>query len=507
MSVRLRFPLLVAVGLALAPAARAETQRERFDAGGYFRVATRPDFAGGDSRLGYWNLYGRLLNEGPWAALEMRLDLLQQQSRSNQPWTSLHAKVEGGSVANVDPNGGRLENFMLTQLYVKAGNVAIPGVTWQLGTLDSYFGDLGLYDMKPAQIFFDTVGLSARYERPRFDLMLGAGDAGYFVRRDEYSTIFTGGGALRVRVVPGHFELGGGGQLWHAPEVVGNRFAPHHTPMADWDYEDYARGEIAESYNEANPNPGQADLFPKPVPTSSSAWKAVGYAGFGNVGPIRWNNFFANYLTRLPENFYTDTDDRPAGTADFVVYETRLTDERVELNLGNEMQLTVIAGRLDAIWGVLYGNHTDGDNDIQPSDHDRTFLSTVLRLQLYLSDTVHLLGETAIAEEWSRNGNRYREHKDSVRFNTGGTPDADGLEWGDTDTRNTWQGKGGIVLNPAGMGVFNRPSLRILYGIQYSNQNNAFGNSFTEELDDYDDFEPVERHWHHVLGVEAEAWF
>ena len=41
--------------------------------GGYMRVMTRPDFQGGNGRLGYWNLYGRLLNEGPWMSLDGRI--------------------------------------------------------------------------------------------------------------------------------------------------------------------------------------------------------------------------------------------------------------------------------------------------------------------------------------------------------------------------------------------------------------------------------------------------
>ena len=30
-----------------------------------FAFKARPDFQGGSTGLGYWNLYGRLLNEGP----------------------------------------------------------------------------------------------------------------------------------------------------------------------------------------------------------------------------------------------------------------------------------------------------------------------------------------------------------------------------------------------------------------------------------------------------------
>ena len=71
----------------------------------------------------------------------------------------------------------------------------------------------------------------------------------------------------------------------------------------------------------------------------------------------------------------------------------------------------------------------------------------------------------------------------------------------------TWQGKAGFVLNPLGPGIYSRPSLRLLYGVQQSNQNNAFGNSFVESLDQYDDFDAVEQHTHQVVALEMEAWF
>ena len=38
-------------------------------------------------------------------------------------------------------------------------------------------------------------------------------------------------------------------------------------------------------------------------------------------------------------------------------------------------------------------------------------------------------------------------------------------------------------------------------------QNVAFGNSFAQSLDQSEIFTPVEQHWHHVIAVEAEAWF
>src|SRR5688500_9433222 len=129
----------LACALVAAPlAARPDVRPDRFNAGGYFRVMTRPDLQGGTSRLGFWNLHGRLLNEGPWGALELKLDVLQRAPETDDTWASVHAKIEGGSFANTDPGGGRLDAFRATQMYVQAGNILLDRVTWQLGTLDSY---------------------------------------------------------------------------------------------------------------------------------------------------------------------------------------------------------------------------------------------------------------------------------------------------------------------------------------------------------------------------------
>ena len=142
-----------------------------------------------------------------------------------------------------------------------------------------------------------------------------------------------------------------------------------------------------------------------------------------------------------------------------------------------------------------------------PSDHNRWYASTVLRLQVATTRPLAVLLESSIAQEVSTLGNRYREHEDSIFANTNGIPDTRGLEYGETDTRTTWQGKGGIVFNPMGPGIFSRPSLRLLYGAQHSNENNAFSNQFVTTLDQYNEFGTVEQHWHHVLALEAEAWF
>lgn len=485
---------LAAVALLLTPVAHAG----RADVGGYFRVMARPDLQGGQGRLGYWNLYGRLLNEGPYGMLELRYDVLEPTPGSDEVWTALHARIEGGSIGNADPGDGSLELFRLSQMYVKSGNLLLSGVTWQVGTLESFFGDLGLYDMRPATVFFRTVGASARYESDTVELLLGAGDSGYALNRGGYNAVPTVGGTLRLRPVKG-LELGGGGELHIEGGRAGNVNAPYQTP--DIAYEDWVRGEVTETYIEQFP--GLEDYFPNPVARTSQSWKLVGYLGFGGFGPLQWNNLFLSLERQHPEK--KGTEDLAGAPVDIYVHD--FTDERQVFTLGDELYLTVVPRRLDLALGVLYGNHTDADNDIVPSDHDRWYGSSVLRLQAYATPKLHFLAETSLAREVSRNGNAYRQHADSIFANTAGRPDTRGLEYGDSATRDTWQGKGGIVLNPLGPGIHTRPSLRLLYGVQHSTQNNAFGNSFVVTLDQYDDFEAVEQHLHHLLAAEAEVWF
>jgi hypothetical protein len=132
----------------------------------------------------------------------------------------------------------------------------------------------------------------------------------------------------------------------------------------------------------------------------------------------------------------------------------------------------------------------------------------VLRLQAYATPTVHLLAEGVRSRERSRRtATTCVSTPTRSSRNTDGRPNSRGLEFGDTDTRDTLQLKGGVVINPLGPGIFSRPSLRALYGVQFSNQNNAFGNSFVETLDQYEDFPAVEQHVHHLLALEAEVWF
>lgn len=466
--------------------------------GGYFRVMARPDLQGGGGQLGYWNLHGRLLNETSYAMLDFRFDVLEPQPGVQSTWTSLHARIEGGAVGNAEPSNGALGNLRMSQVYMRAGNVGLQDVVWQIGTLEYFFGDLGLYDMRPATVFFNTVGVSARYQPDWGELQVGFGDSGFAMLRDGYNTVLTPGATARVRLGK-HAEIGVGGEAFIEPTVAGNRNGAYQTP--DVGYEDYVRGEVAESYLQEFPD--LADFFPDPQPRDAASWNVVGYLGFGNAGPLIWNALYWNHRKVHPDRKVTE--DLAGEPVDIYVHD--FTDERFEFNLGNEMQLRLVPDYLDAAWGTFYGNHWDRDNQIQPSDRDRRVASTVLRLQAYITPTIHFLVENSLASEWSRNGNAYREHADSIFANTEGRPDVRGLESGDSDVRKTWQGKAGVVLNPTGRGIYARPSLRLLYGIQKSNQNNAFGNAFVESIDQHNDFDNVEQHTHHVVAAEAEVWF
>lgn len=501
-SPRLRSLLAVLVAGALsAPASAAVT--DRASVAGYFRLMARPDLQGGNGRLGYWNLYGRLLNEGPWAALELKLDLLEPEPGSHRVWTSAHFKMEGGSIWGADGGLGTLDAYRITQLYVRAGNVLLDNVTWQLGTLDTWMGDLGLYDMRPAELFYETLGLSATWKGDRVDLMAGLGDSGFFMRRGDYSPILTAGAMARWRIVPG-LEIGGGAQYMLEPQVDGNPNAPHTTP--DISYEDWVRGEVVQHYDETHTDgPDYFYRTLKPRASAADSWKAVAYLGFGGFGPIVWNSLYANVARHHPQNTSVETYQGQA----YTLYVTGLTDEHYSTTIGNEMQIRVWPERLDAVWGLLYVRDWNPDNTVKAGTDNLEAYSTVLRLQLYLTRTIHFLAETSLAREHSLNGNLFRLGHDSIFASTDGHADSRGLQIGDTDTRDTWQLKVGPVFNPTGLGVYTRPSLRLLFGLQHSNVHAAFGNSLIDSLDDYNQlgFETTSRYWHAVVGLEAEAWF
>ena len=528
-----RFLAFFAVFMALVVTAvlpgEARADDDRFSAGGYFRIGARPDFQGGYSKLGLWNISGRLLNETQWAALDMRLQLLKQTPGTDEIWTSLHAKIEGGSAHAADLLNGSLGQFALTQLYVKAGNIGSKDLVWQVGTLDFYFGDLGLYDMKFAEIFYDTVGASLTWSTEKTDLLVGIGDSGYLKNSQGYSPVLTAGAALRVKPKDG-VEFGFGGEFMYAPAVETNTNSPHQTRympstydagQISLQYEDYLRHEILQNFY-ANPMIGASNYQTKvndirPDSVDAFSFKLVGYLGFGKLGALKWNNLFLNFMRLHPEQFY---DESYQGVTKRI-YVKEWTDERYQFNLGDEMNLEIVKNRFDLTWAALFGYHFDKDDKISASERNRMIWSAVIRGQVYLTQITHLLIETSFAQEKSLNGNLWRSESGSIWANNKGLSDKRGLEFGDLDVRNTWQGKIGAVINPTGVGIFSRPSLRLMYGIQYSNAHNAFANNNLgdeEGIFEYygnqassgeankNSFGPT-RHWHHVLSIEAEAWF
>ena len=120
-----------------------------------------------------------------------------------------------------------------------------------------------------------------------------------------------------------------------------------------------------ERYQEAFP--GLEDYFPDPVARDASSWKAVGYLGFGGFGPLIWSSAFANIGMLHPEKYVVE--DLAGESTRIYIHD--FTDERLQFNIGNEMQLRLWPDRLDAVWSAFYGMSRDADNDIMPSD-DRT---------------------------------------------------------------------------------------------------------------------------------------
>jgi hypothetical protein len=483
-------PWLVAVAHAQGVAAGRPTSG--FDAGGYLRVMARPDLQGGDGRLGHWNLLGRLMNEGPYAVLDLRYDVLAPAPGAAEPAASLHARIEGSGIG---PTEGALG---LSRAYARATRLGLPDTSFQVGTLDQVMGDLGLYDMRPASVLGGVMGAAAIWERGRAQVVLGVGDAGFALHGLDYAAVLASGGTVRVGLGR-HLEVGAGGEWRVEPGTPGNVHSPYQTPGMD--YEDWVRGEVVTSY--LAENPGLEDFFPDPQRRSAASGAAVAYLGFGDLGPLRWSAAYGRIERRHP----SAPTQEVLGDGFVDLYVTDFTDERFGLLVGNEMRFASSGDRFDLAWGVLYGNDWDQDNDIVPSDFDRSYGSTVLRGQAALTDSVGLLLEGAAALEHSRNGNQWREHADSIFAGTGGLPDSRGLETGDTDERRTVQVKGGPVLQALGPGIWSRPSLRLLYGAQWSNVNVAFGNAFVQTVDQNNAFGNVEIHVHHLVGLEAEAWF
>lgn len=491
--------LLMGLVLTLAATeARADAESDRVSAWGYFRISTRPDFQGGNGTLGYWNLYGRLLNENQYAELNLSLAALQSQPGTNDPWANVAVRLACTSYGQTDPGNGSFVNCRIAHFYVLAGNVLLNKVTWRLGTQEYYHGDLGLYDFRPTNLFTDMIGVSADYHGDRSELLVALGNSGYAIRGNFYNSIPTAGFVASYRPSD-HFDLGLGGELRYEPKVTGNRNAPYSTPGIS--YEDYVRGEVIKHFLQQNP--GRENFFTPPVATDANSWELMGFFEFGGFGPLQWNKVQANLQKLHPLNVTQET--YQGRTYDIFI--KSLTDQKYQVNAGDQAQITVLPDKLDLVLSGWVGYALDKDNTIKPSDDNRLAWSLLGRAVYYLTPTLHVLGEAVYASEHSLNGNTYRDHADSIFSSTGGVSDTRGLEFGDDDTRQTTQLKAGFTLNPTGKGIFARPELRLLYGLQYSTQQAAFGSGFNSDLSQFNQFASPERHWHSVIALEAEGWF
>lgn len=515
-----RRSLQLALALAClggATPALADSLSDRFSVGGYFRLQALTDFQGGNGRLGLSNdgcgvggpcLYGRLLNEGPYGIFLLHLSLLGTDNTSREPWAALSARIEGQSFLGTDAGNGSLSNYAITSLALEAGNLLLDDVTWRIGVLWYEPGDLGLYDVFLDDLFYGTVGASAFYKTQVLDLLVGVGDQGWDLHGANYDSVFTGGGWVRGRIGK-HLELGGGGQFGYEPPSPGNQNGPYQTPGLT--YLDYYRQDFVQNYFQQLGTTGNSGTqLPNPEPRSSENWKLVGYLGFGKLGPLKWNNFYIHYLKAPPQTTYQENYTPPGSTTpqSYTLYIHDLTNQQYELEMGDEAQITLIPGRLDLAIAGLYGEERNYANTQVAGPDNQRFYSGVARFQFYLTRTFHLLFETSVAQEVSLNGNLYRQHQDSVFTNSGnGVADALGLQYGDSNIRDTWQGKWGVIFNPNGPGIYTRPSLRLLYGLQYSSAQDAFQSGYVNNLNQYNEFVGPEQHWHSVVGVEAEGWF
>ncbi len=424
------------------------------EVGGYFRLMARPDLVGGDGRLGTSAFYGRLLNEGPWGLLDLRQRLVT--GGPGVPWGDLRLRVEGGTVANGEASNGSLLGFRLSQLHLHAGNLGPADVEWRFGTLETTFGDIGLYDTRPSQMWVDVLGAQATWSHAGTEVAFALGDSGWALRGSQYHLVASGGVSVK-HTVGDHLKLGLGGQAWVEPPSD-DPDALQNTPglsIRDW-YGD--RADWAANHPDAAAG----------EPVLGLAWKLAGSLDFLKLGAIRSNRFQVVAWRRLP--------DAPVVTA---VGDTSITlgaadhtDARYALVIGNEMEVEVLPERLELAWGILYDRSFDLDDRPDSkgggsTGNNRAGISTVVRAQLALTPTVALLGESCVAYEVVR----------------GETP---------TDTQ---QAKGGVVLSPAGPGLNARPALRLLYGVQHSSKVDAWPGT------------PTGSHWHHVASLEAEAWF
>ena len=164
--------------------------------GGYARLLARPDLAGGDGRLGYWNLYGSALERmGPWVSLDPRAAVLRKSSGA---WSDLHLKIEGPGPLGADAGRGSLETLGLTQAHSAGASQGSP-YTLRVGSLATWYGDLGSHDMRPARLFDGALGVALEGRHAAWSYLVGVGDAGFGMKGAEYNAVVNAGASVHYR--------------------------------------------------------------------------------------------------------------------------------------------------------------------------------------------------------------------------------------------------------------------------------------------------------------------
>lgn len=496
---------------------------------GYFRAMARSDFGYNSPTLGWWPLYGRLMNETPWMMAEAGFHTVMPEKKSD-PRATVVMKVEGGSFRNTDAGMGSLSNYRITQMYLETENVVFRHFITQTGTLWYNMGYIGIYDMYVAQTMWETAGFRAGHRWDTMEYFVGIGDSGYHIHEQRkgsnsfanikndigYTSVPTAGALYKVNLhkfsllrpvtsILKHLQSGISFMYFYEPASEGNPNAPHQTQGID--IQDIMRQQSLEKYFLANP--GQEENFPWPEATSASSFRGTWWLGFAlgvKMGPVslNWSDLSVQFVKKHPDVAVTESYN--GVTRD--IYITEFTDEKYEFQIVNETAWTIWPGLVDMNIGLAFGKAWDNDNLYRPDDANRTIMSFVIRPQVYITRDLHILTEVSYAREKSTRGYRYREHYDSIQSNIGGVPDDDGLEWGDTDTKHTWQFKVGPIISPAGKGINTRPQIRLLYGVQNSNVHAAFGTSYDESLERRNVWNRrQDLHWHHMVSLEVEHWF
>ena len=254
-------------------------------------------------------------------------------------------RFEGGSINGADANNGLLSAFFMSRAFIDTGGLLTEKGVWRLGSLIWDNGDLGLYDMRLANLFNQTVGASWRYEGDRFLVLAGVGDSGYGLKGSAYAPVVTGGAMLGY-TDHRHFRVSVGGEYRYENASPNNPNAPFNSEVITM--EPYLRGEVMEDYFFENPTQEGQELSISA--TDAESYALVLQAGFGGFGRLRWNNLFAHFEKAHPSHMTTETFNGET----YRLYTTGLTDQRHQLMVGNEMILSLWPGRLDLIWASLF---------------------------------------------------------------------------------------------------------------------------------------------------------